>query len=117
MRISDWSSDVCSSDLVRGDPVAGQASLRAAVRTIPRAPAEACPGIGFRVGHSGCLLLDVMACENMPARTRRCPGLIHCARCIVPALLFVAKRPRNAALHMFAIGPSPEGGREGQAVG
>src|SRR3546814_18916859 len=57
MLISDWSSDVCSSDL-------------------------------------------------MPARTRGCPGPIHCARCIVTALLFVAKRQRNAALHLFAIDPA-----------
>src|SRR3546814_9100422 len=47
-----------------------------------------------------------MGCENMPARTRGCPGPIHCARCIVTALLLVAKRQRNAALHLFAIDPA-----------
>src|SRR3546814_14533156 len=47
-----------------------------------------------------------MGCENMPARTRGCPGPIHCARCIVTALLFVAKRQRTAALHLFAIDPA-----------
>src|SRR3546814_5513108 len=46
--------------------IAGQASLRAPDSTLPRAPAEACPGIGFRDGHSGFLLLNVLRCENMP---------------------------------------------------
>src|SRR3546814_5679364 len=77
MSIVHWSSDVFSSEC-----------------------------IGFRVGHTGCLLWDVMGRDIMPARTRGGPGLILCARCIVTALLFGAKRQRNAALHLFAIDPA-----------
>src|SRR3546814_1501159 len=53
MRISDWSSDVCSSDLldvkaraVRGDQLAQQ--QRAPVTELGREMAELVPGIGER---------------------------------------------------------------------
>src|SRR3546814_21114852 len=40
MRISDWSSDVCSSDLIGGDQsVAGRPPAFAAVRRLPHAAA------------------------------------------------------------------------------
>src|SRR3546814_17052418 len=35
MRISDWSSDVCSSDLLSGGEVAAQVVLDACIRLIP----------------------------------------------------------------------------------
>src|SRR3546814_19911353 len=51
MRISDWSSDVCSSDLVRG---AGGRALRVAGRRrLCRAGALARPGRCLRVGVGG----------------------------------------------------------------
>src|SRR3546814_9567432 len=46
MRISDWSSDVCSSDLDRGQPVEHRRVLRQRVRRIDR-PAARCRAMPF----------------------------------------------------------------------
>src|SRR3546814_10159219 len=40
MRISDWSSDVCSSDLVRGEHVVDRASLATLAQGHARAPPD-----------------------------------------------------------------------------
>src|SRR3546814_10173506 len=56
MRISDWSSDVCSSDLFRQSPgeqvtFSPTAHLRTVCRSLPQAEGAAgCCGTGRRVG-------------------------------------------------------------------
>src|SRR3546814_6682994 len=42
MRISDWSSDVCSSDLLNDDNVSAEASLAENFQRVPMNPADEC---------------------------------------------------------------------------
>src|SRR3546814_17874329 len=73
MRISDWSSDVCSSDLVRGAPHPRPAELR---RTLPRRHRPRDPEclIGKRLirPSAGCqpaLILYQIFAANLPCMT------------------------------------------------
>src|SRR5690606_19232681 len=60
-----------------------------------------CPGLAIRVA---CSLKYAYA--KRAASRATMPGSNHCARRVVTAVLFVAKRQRDSALQLFAIEPA-----------
>src|SRR3546814_2892916 len=92
MRISDWSSDVCSSDLAAGDIVLSTVVARAAVPVAEAAAAHlkpaqlyldlnsAAPGTKRRVAEilkaSGCGVIDGAILSPVPKHRHRVPILL-----------------------------------------
>src|SRR3546814_1844030 len=88
MRISDWSSDVCSSDLPCAAPAAATPAIRLAVETIPS-------------------LAPRIAARSQPTRWAAWVSWCMVRRCPFP-ILQLQSRPRPARLHQ------PSTARQGQ---
>src|SRR3546814_20174847 len=75
MRISDWSSDVCSSDLTDLSPSGSNPSYLGEYH----APAGACRASQATEGRSSCLASSSIACERWPRPCRRMIAAFACS--------------------------------------
>src|SRR3546814_13989465 len=88
MRISDWSSDVCSSDL--GEPADGGADLRIAAR-----PAEARARLLSEVLVRVVAVITILLCHAPEGGPRHCRCPETLSEAVVPGLVPGTQCPRR----------------------